>query len=208
LLYLALLINYAVLAQEIDTVRIGEYTFVGKVVNGQVHGYGKQYHKGKLDYEGDFKDGFPHGEGTYYYGPMTQEGRWEDGEFKEGKMTVDSRGLEYEGIWEKGDLIDGTITYDQNIKIKASTRKLKPHGEGVMISPDKTRIKGIWKYGSPVGTAMIYYPHNSVKTGKWKKTKHNEIVLFITYNGVREKARYANGDVIRIVKERRQKRRN
>ncbi|RAV17656.1 stalk domain-containing protein [Paenibacillus contaminans] len=44
-----------------------DWKYVGELLQGRFHGFGRYYENGKLVYEGDFKDGEVEGQGTLYY---------------------------------------------------------------------------------------------------------------------------------------------
>jgi len=68
-------------------------TYVGKYnKHDERHGQGKFTHADGT-YEGEFKDGLPHGQGieTFADGSTTLEGTWENGVFQKGSADVARR---------------------------------------------------------------------------------------------------------------------
>lgn len=87
----------------------GSY-YIGRIVNFKYDGIGTlYYHKKKIEYEGEWKNGLKHGKGKFYWrnGDM-YEGGWENG-LKHGKGTLTSVGLIYTGTWVN-DCREGKFT--------------------------------------------------------------------------------------------------
>jgi len=102
--------------------------FEGDIIDGKLQGYGKMYREGIEEYEGEFKDGLPHGKGTMIY----HVGFWENE-------------IEYEGEWKNG-LWEGhgTLTFADGRVYVGEFRGSMRHGKGRMIYPDGSVEEGIW----------------------------------------------------------------
>ena len=107
----------------------------------------------------------------------------------------------YDGKWEDGELLNGTIQYDHGFRLEVSTRKLAPHGAGIMFLSEGTKIETTWKKGKPAGAAVIHYPDGTTINGKWKRTKANEIILMVTTDGIEAPCKNTTGELIRMSKQ-------
>jgi len=85
---------------------------------------------GGYKYEGDYKDGLFHGQGTLTY----SDGDQYVGEFKDGK---------YHG--------QGTFTWSDGVSYKGEWKDGKYHGQGTETSSDGLSYKGEWKDGKEHG---------------------------------------------------------
>lgn len=112
-------------------------------------------------YIGDWKDGVPHGTGTYLWsGEREYNGDW-DGGLMHGRGTFHfSDGTMYVGDYVRG----------------------KRHGIGVMTGPNGERYEGEWQNGMRHGQGTMVVPHEHKYTGEWEKgLKHGQGTL--TWSG-------------------------
>ena len=104
-------------------------TWSGDCVDGKASGEGRVVWRGSYGesvYEGDFRDGKPHGHGTYTY----SNGNRYEGDFRDGKphghgTYTSADGRRYEGEW----------------------RDSKPHGHGIYTTAAGRRYEGEWQEG-------------------------------------------------------------
>ena len=123
----------------------------GKFKHGRVwHGVGFLKVKAGGFYEGEFKEGIMHGQGTFTY----PDGRVWKGEFKNGKMwtgcgaCVFSNGSEYEGEYSEG----------------------RRNGQGKFVYPDGRIIEGEFKEGKMWNvTGVVVRKDGSVYEGEFKE---------------------------------------
>lgn len=120
--------------------------YIGEWHNGKMSGYGKLYFKDKrLRYEGDFQQGFFHGNGTEYAQmqiPQRQE------EIDEEYVCI------YKGNWIK---YEGYYTRD------------KREGAGKIYFKNGC-WKGNFKNGQPNGDGLYQcYKTNKITKGKWRE---------------------------------------
>jgi hypothetical protein len=118
-------------------------------------------------YEGEWKDGVPHGHGKMVYSDGdVYEGEWKDGvPHGHGKMVY-SDGDVYEGEWKDGD----------------------PHGHGKQKYSDGTVYDGNWIDGTPNGHCKVTYANGNVYDGEFyrqDKNGHGKFTLAdgTIYNG-------------------------
>ena len=121
--------------------------YKGRLVDGQMHGYGVlNYHaenaKERVRYEGEFKENQPNGKGKMIWrSGETYVGDWVN-DTKEGFGIMhynpidDPTRLSYEGEWKDGSF----------------------HGQGQMKFRDGRLLKGRWKDNEVEGVAMLTYP--------------------------------------------------
>ena len=77
----------------------------GEMKEGRPHGYGKAYYRDGRFYEGEWYKGRPHGEGKLYYDNMNiwYEGQWVKGKREGyGKSYYEDGTLAFEGEWKDG----------------------------------------------------------------------------------------------------------
>ena len=150
----------------------------------------------KIDYEGEFKDGKPHGQGTAtypdggkyvgeykdgkYHGQGTET--WPDGseyvgEFKDGKRHGQGTetwldGQKYVGEWKDGKYHgQGTYTWPDGKKYVGEHKDDKKHGQGTMTYPDGDKYAGEWKDDERHGQGTDTWPDGSEYVGEYKGGK-------------------------------------
>lgn len=123
--------------------------------------------------QGQFKDGFPHGNGLLKW----SDGSWYRGEFQRGMRH--GRGLHVSGEdgrrWYTGQWADGkrngfgqtACCRDENVSDGALDYEGhwldgRPHGRGNGSWPDGLRYTGHWMDGRPHGRGMAVWPDNDV----------------------------------------------
>ena len=88
-------------------------------------------------YEGDWKRGEIHGQGTYYFlGGDKYEGEWRDGK-KHGQGAY---------FFSEGDRFEGSWEYDE------------VHGKGIYVYPGGERFSGEWKDGNKHKHGKLIFP--------------------------------------------------
>ena len=149
----------------------------------------KQFDNGGV-YEGAFRNGLQHGQGTFRM-PNGYEytGDWVDGEIMGqgvarfangsvyegsfakgkpeglGKITYVDGGT-YEGSWLAGKITgQGVAIYANGARYEGGFREALHHGRGVLVNPDGYVYDGDWINGVKEGNAKITYPDGTVYTG-------------------------------------------
>ena len=112
-------------------------------------------------YEGEWKDGKMHGQGTMIYSDGgNYKGEWKDGN-KHGQGTVILfDGDKYEVEWKDG----------------------KMHGQGTNITPSGHKYEGEWKNGNKHGQGTYIYPNGDKYEVEWKDGECRETGRFIEKN--------------------------
>jgi len=115
-------------------------TYTGDCKNGLANGKGIA--QGIDKYEGKFKDGLPHGNGTYQYA----NGDIYQGDFKNGMKNGNgkfsfkymSRDSTYQGIWKQDKLVNKTVptpyTITQNLNIQRYSVRKTNKGNRIMFA--------------------------------------------------------------------------
>jgi len=127
----------------------------------------KEYSNGS--YEGDMKDGEPHGFGTY---------RWNDGDVYTGEYVNGTRhgkgkfvfvsGNYYDGEWVDGKYNGhGIFRWSDGGEFDGEWKNGKRHGKGKWTYTNGSYYTGVWENGENVSSSKIIYPQaSSVATGK------------------------------------------
>jgi hypothetical protein len=103
----------------------------------------------KEGYEGELKDGKPHGKGKYVYADgNVYEGDWKDDK-KHGKgKSVNADGAVYEGDWKDDKKHgQGRFVYADGAVYEGDWKDDKKHGQGKFVYADENVYEGIWKDG-------------------------------------------------------------
>ena len=103
----------------------------------------------KKGYEGEMKDGKPHGRGIYIWSSgNVYEGEWKEGK-QDGKGTITlTDGSFYEGEWKNDEKHgQGTLTYPGGGKYVGEWREGKQDGQGTQTWSNGSKYEGEWKGG-------------------------------------------------------------
>ena len=116
-------------------------------------------HQTKPTYQGELKDGWPHGRGiTVWPDGRVYDGHWRKGIFQGTGTCVWSNGDTYEGEWEEGFAHGlGKYTYYASGHIFEGTfSQDKFHGHGVFASgKGGLKFRGCWNHGKMAGWSLI-----------------------------------------------------
>ena len=124
----------------------------------------KEYSNGS--YEGEMKDGEPHGFGTY---------RWNDGDVYTGEYVNGTRhgkgkfvfasGNYYDGEWANGKYHGhGIYHWSDGDEFDGEWQNGKRHGNGKWTYADGRYYTGVWENGDSISSSSIVYPSTSNAT--------------------------------------------
>jgi len=118
------------------------------------------------EYQGEFKNGKPHGRGTCNFADGRKYvGDWKNGK-REGRGTFTrSEGKKYVGSW-KNDKFDGqgTYTWPNGDKYAGSFKENKYNGQGTYTWSSGSRQKGAWKEGKFTGPIITWKTPSPAKS--------------------------------------------
>lgn len=119
-------------------------------------------------YEGEWRDGQPHGEGLARHPDGTRyRGHWQQGKrHGQGELTTPDGG-HYQGEFHQGARQgEGTMTSAEGT-YRGEWLADVPHGQGRFESPDGTRYSGEWRHGQRFGEGRYEGPDGSRYDGEW-----------------------------------------
>lgn len=140
-------------------------------------GFGAYIFKNGDGYEGEWKNGQMHGEGTYFYQESGQRysGTWKNGyRSGEGQLFNAGGNLLYDGNWlndEKNG--EGIYFYDDGSRYVGTWKDDQHHGAGKHTIPDEGYYEGKFKKGKYNGPGIFYYMDGRSYEGKWKNGKES-----------------------------------
>jgi hypothetical protein len=154
-------------------------TWTGDCFDGKLSGTGKlawsYVKRGKSlqsSFEGQWKDGKPHGQG----------------------VLTKADGDRYEGQWKDGKKHgQGVFTYASGSRYKGQYRDGKKHGQGVYTGANGDRYEGQVKNDKPYGKGVYTFADGSRYEGYFIDGSPSGQGVFITKTGRREKRRWFKG---------------
>lgn len=101
----------------------GKLVYEGSFKRGERNGVGQEYNEGNLIYSGEWRNGKRHGDGIEYKtnGLITYQGEWKNGSYH-GRGKLYQEGICQEGRWEDGRLTK-SISTSAFSEISQSTKK-------------------------------------------------------------------------------------
>ena len=121
------------------------FTYIGHFKNGTII-KGTALYPGNSKYVGGFKNGEPHGQGTFTF----------------------SDGSKYYGEWKNGKGSgNGTKTWKDGRKYSGKFENDEPHGLGTIIYSDGSKYVGEWKNGKRHGKGTLTYPGGETYIGRF-----------------------------------------
>jgi len=161
-----------------------------------------------VEYEGYWKNGLRHGEGTLKYNNgSVYIGEWEEGKkCGQGKMTYASKNY-YEGEWKNNKRNgEGVMFWESTSQRYSGTWLdgfqsgfgthiwLDPRGENKLL---RNKYVGYWKGGLRHGQGTFYYSNGSKYEGEWENNLKHGLGIFTfddgsTYEGPFKQDRMVN----------------
>jgi hypothetical protein len=167
-------IRFLQLLVALTTVVFPMILFGQECVDGNcVNGKGTMVYKSNHRYEGEFRDGKRHGQGTMYL-PLDRviSGQWQNDHIVEGTMVF-ADGTQYTGQWKYGYRDGkGELTFADGRKYIGEFRAGKRHGQGTLIYPVGRVYTGEFQEGKRTGYGTMTYSDGSKKTGRFKNGEY------------------------------------
>merc|ERR1711907_637164 len=131
----------------------------------------------KYQYEGEYKDGMRHGQGTY---------KW-------AKMETDEEGVSKQALDDEGKKVfqsEYTGQYDSNLK----------DGEGTFNYPDGSKYQGNWRHDKRHGDGVYWFPNGDIYSGEWRfGSKHGRGTFIHAESNARLVGTFVDGKVFTFV---------
>merc|ERR1711988_1125477 len=155
-----------------------KYQYEGDFQDGDPtlqHGRGHATYPNGDEYEGEYKDGMRHGQGTY---------KW-------AKMETDQEGVSKQALDDEGKKVfqsEYTGQYDSNLK----------DGEGTFNYPDGSKYQGNWRHDKRHGDGVYWYPNGDIYSGEWRfGTKHGRGTFIHAESNARLVGTYEDGKFVK-----------
>jgi hypothetical protein len=158
---------------------LGHYTwgggsfYEGEWKEGKPHGKGIKFWEDNEYYMGDWKEGKMDGIGVYHWPDgAIYNGEWKDG-FHEGEgVYVWEDGNQYSGSWKQGERDGyGVRTWIDGDIFKGDWVKGKRTGHGTYLWPNGSKFEGHWRNGSHHGLGTYTWLDGRQYTGEWEESK-------------------------------------
>ncbi len=121
-------------------------------------------------YTGEFKDGLPHGEGTFEYpkGKTKEIGKTKGIKYKGKPMSLNlPMGQKYTGEVKDGERHGkGTLVYRSGTKYTGEFENGVKQGQGVLITSKDLKYEGEFQKGQPNGKGQVTFPDGRIYKGE------------------------------------------
>ncbi|MEM7151322.1 MAG: hypothetical protein AAF799_00695 [Myxococcota bacterium] len=149
-------------------------TYKGARREGRRHGKGTATYAGGRRYEGQWKEGWREGRGSYKDPERSLEyvGMWKQGR-RQGKGLQTTPDYRYEGQFEADQISgQGTMTYASGIKHRGQFKDGVPMGRGVRTRPNGLMLEAEYDDQTIVTgkNARVQWPSGVVWEGAWNDT--------------------------------------
>ena len=154
------------------------WRYEGEFKDGRPHGQGiMKYTNGDV-YEGEFMGGYKHGKGTMKYANGdVYDGDWKDGHRSSWGLMKYANGDVYDGGWKNG--LRGSDYLSS---------------WGLMKYANGDVYDGEWKSDSKWGHGIMKYANGDVYDGEWKRDEKDGYGSTSYANGDKYDGKYSNGD--------------
>jgi len=175
-------------------------TLEGEFKDGKPHGQGTWTSANGEKYVGEFKDGKPHGQGTYTFADSGKYvGEWKDGKQNgNGTYTFADSG-KYVGEWKDGKQNgNGTYTLADGGKYVGEWKDGKQNGQGTDTLANGAKYVGEWKDGKPNGNGTYTFADGGKYVGELKDGKQHGLGIEYASNGsITNQGIWADGSFVR-----------
>lgn len=165
---------------------------------GKIHGQGTMEYLDGSKYVGEFKDDQKHGKGVMTWeNGKKYDGQWDkDSIHGDGIMTYEN-GDVYEGPWENGKANgEGVMTYANGDEFTGTWKDNKINGEGTMTYANGDKYVGTWKDGFYNGEGTMTYANGDKYEGTWRYGKEDGAGLFTAANGESYRGTWQDGKLV------------
>ena len=149
-------------------------------------------------YEGEIKNGKPHGKGTFYFTDGKKYvGDWNDGvRTGYGIFTTPDNSMRYEGYWVNNTFHGkGTLIYSDGRKYIGNIENGKASGRGVFYFSNGNRYEGSFADDVINGQGTFYYASGAKYIGAWKYGKKSGQGVFYFSDGDRYEGSFENDEI-------------
>ena len=170
--------------------------YEGEVRDGLPHGRGTMtWNNGTRYYEGEWQAGKKHGQGIRTWPDGTRyEGGWRNDEHHGQGTKTYPNGARYEGKWRDGEYHGrGTYTWANGNRYEGEIRDGKEHGQGLWIGAGGAYYVGEWQAGNRHGQGSRFWANGSRYEGSWRDGKRHGQGVLIFVNGKRYGGEWRNG---------------
>lgn len=182
------------------------FTYHGTITNSEgikPTGVGTIHINHDSTYQGEVKEGLPHGKGTLKTPDATYTGMFKDGNiYGMGKKTTSAGTME--GFFDDEDIIGkGKFVFSSGSIYEGEFKDGLPHGEGILKKLDGTVLDGTFRKGNFV-KGKLTMSDGSFIIGKFKNGQIDGTCKLGIEGGEVRFAKYRNGELILmggIVKE-------
>lgn len=192
----ALLLGGTVAAQVVETTNYDD----GRTYTGQRNGRGKIEGQGRMTwpngdvYDGQWKKGVFHGEGTYNFksAGYIYTGQWEKGAIKGHGTFKFKNGDVMEGDWTAMGTGTGYRVFADGSRYDGSFLNGVFHGPGTMVWKNGDRYEGTFDMGHKHGRGTLIFASGSVYTGEFDSDKRQGNGVCKYADGARYEGSWAN----------------
>lgn len=166
--------------------------YEGEVKDGRPHGQGTETYPSGAKYQGNFNNGLRHGQGTYAWAEGDQHvGEYKDGNANgQGTLTLPD-GTKYDGEFKDG-APNGkcTLTFPDGTKNVGEFKDGVSNGQCTYTSPDGLKYVGKMKNGQRHGYGTETYPDGNIYVGEYKDDRRSGKGTYRHHNGTKYVGEY------------------
>ena len=158
-------------------------------------GYGAYVYSNGARYDGQFRNGRPHGQGRFQFADGNKYvGHLENGYRQGGGKFTFKEGHEYIGGFLKNKFHgQGKTTFVNGDVHDGQYRNHQPHGAGIYHYADGNRYEGNFENGKFNGTGTMFYTDGTRYEGNWADNKKHGRGSLILANGKVQTGEWAYG---------------
>ncbi|MCB9296939.1 MAG: caspase family protein [Lewinellaceae bacterium] len=142
----------------------------GQFRDGKPHGKGILYFSNGDEYNGDWKKGYREGIGIMaFHNQDKYTGDFEGNLFNGRGIMAYANGNRYEGQWEAGHQHGyGVFSFANGDRYEGAFKMGQCHGKGTMFYSDGSRYEGQWANNKRHGSGVMSFDDGEVIAGEWQ----------------------------------------